>query len=76
LLFVPISLLRRRLSPLWFAPLLLWIGGNGWSFGEPVRIVPFLILCAIPFVLALQHPSPAPRARTRWARVRPLKLSA
>jgi hypothetical protein len=55
LLFVPIAALRRTFSPLWLVPLLMWVGGNGWSFGEPLRIVPFLILCAVPFVLALRQ---------------------
>jgi hypothetical protein len=33
----------------------MWADGNGWSFGEPARIVPFLVLCAVPFVLALRE---------------------
>jgi alpha-1,2-mannosyltransferase len=64
LLFVPIALLRRTLSPLWLLPLLIWFDGHAWSYGDPARIVPFLALCAVPFVLAL-----------RRAPVRPLKLS-
>jgi hypothetical protein len=64
LLFVPIALLRRTLSPLWLLPLLIWFDGHAWSYGDPARIVPFLALCAVPFVLAL-----------RQAPVRPLKLS-
>jgi hypothetical protein len=54
LVFVPIALLRRTFSPLWLFPLLFWIHADGWSFGEPTRIVPFLVLAAIPFVLALR----------------------
>jgi glycosyl transferase family 87 len=65
LLYIPISLLRRTFSALWFMPLLMWIDGNGWSFGEPIRIVPFLILCAVPFVLVLRRPPAAAYAGSR-----------
>jgi hypothetical protein len=61
LLFVPIALRRRTFSWLWAMPLLLWADGNGWSFGEPQRIVPFLLLCAVPFALALRETGGAPR---------------
>jgi hypothetical protein len=54
LLYIPIALLRRTFSPLWLLPLLMWFDGNSWSFGEPIRIVPFLALCAVPFILALR----------------------
>jgi hypothetical protein len=54
LLFVPIALLRRRFSWPWALPLLFWIRPNGWSFGEASRIVPFLLVAAIPVVLALR----------------------
>lgn len=60
LLYVPVSLLRRTFSPLWLLPLLIWFDGHAWSYGEPARILPFLILCAIPFVLALRRPLGAP----------------
>jgi hypothetical protein len=54
LLYLPIALLRRRMSLVWFLPLLMWFDGNGWSDGEPRRIVPFLVLCAVPFLLVLR----------------------
>jgi hypothetical protein len=57
LLYVPIALLRRTFSALWLLPLLMWLDGDGWSFGEPIRIIPFLVLCAVPFVFALRQPS-------------------
>jgi hypothetical protein len=60
LLFIPIALLQRTFSALWVLPLLMWADGNGWSFGEPARIVPFLALCAVPFVLALRQAPAAP----------------
>jgi hypothetical protein len=55
LLYIPIALLRRTFSALWLLPLLMWCNANGWSDGEPVRIVPFLALCTVPFVLALRQ---------------------
>jgi hypothetical protein len=55
LLYIPIALLRRTFSALWLLPLLMWFDGNGWSYGEPARVVPFLLLCAVPFVLALRQ---------------------
>jgi hypothetical protein len=60
LFYIPIALLRRTFSVLWLLPLLMWVDGNGWSFGEPARIVPFLALCAVPFVLALRQRPAAP----------------
>jgi alpha-1,2-mannosyltransferase len=65
LLFAPIALLRRTLSPLWLLPLLIWFDGHAWSYGDPARIIPLLALCAVPFVFALRQPSG-----------RPLKLAA
>jgi len=58
LLYIPVSLLRRTFSPLWLLPLLIWLDGHAWSYGEPARIAPFLILCAVPFVLALRQAPP------------------
>jgi hypothetical protein len=60
LFYIPIALLRRTFSVLWLVPLLMWADGNGWSFGEPARIVPFLALSAVPFVLALRQAPGAP----------------
>ena len=55
LVYIPIALLRKNFSGLWLLPLLLWFDGNGWSYGEAVRIVPALCLAALPFVLALRR---------------------
>jgi alpha-1,2-mannosyltransferase len=54
LIFVPIALVRREFSALWLLPLVFWLDGNSWSYGEPARIVPFLAITAVPFVLALR----------------------
>ena len=54
LIFVPIALVRREFSALWLLPLVFWLVGHGWSYGEPARIVPFLALTTVPFVLALR----------------------
>jgi hypothetical protein len=64
LAYLPIAFQRRTLSPLWLLPLLMWFDGHAWSYGDPARIVPFLALCAIPFVLALRRgPLTAPRLK-------------
>lgn len=52
LAFVPLAMARRTFSWPWALPLLLWTCGNGWSFGDPKLIVPLLVICATPFVLA------------------------
>ncbi len=80
LLYVPVALLRRSFSPLWLVPLLMWFDGDGRSYGSPVRIVPFLILCAVPFVLVLWRDA-AERAEARRAAAsltlgQPLELPA
>jgi hypothetical protein len=54
LIFVPIALARREFSALWLLPLVFWLDGAGWSNGEAARIVPFLAVAAVPFVLALR----------------------
>jgi alpha-1,2-mannosyltransferase len=54
LMFVPIALVRREFSGLWLLPLIFWLDGYGWSGGDPARIVPFLAISAVPFVLALR----------------------
>jgi hypothetical protein len=62
LLFVPIAIARRNFSAWWLFPLLFWFDGWGWSYGEPLIIVPALCLAAVPFVLALR-PAALPAAR-------------
>ena len=54
LAIVPLAMARRTFSWPWVLPLLLWTCGNGWSFGDPKLIVPLLLICATPFVLALR----------------------
>jgi alpha-1,2-mannosyltransferase len=54
LMFVPIALVRREFSGLWLLPLAFWLDGDAWSKGEPARIVPFLAVASVPFVLALR----------------------
>jgi hypothetical protein len=44
LLFVPIALARRRFSALWLLPLAYWLDGATWSYAEPIRIVPALLV--------------------------------
>jgi hypothetical protein len=54
LIFVPIALVRREFSALWLLPLVFWLDGDAWSNGEPARIVPFLAVVSVPFLLALR----------------------
>lgn len=46
LLFVPIALMRRQLSPLWIVVLLLWPDAAGWSSGNPLKIFGVLAFTA------------------------------
>jgi hypothetical protein len=46
LLFVPIALARRSFSPLWLAPLALWVDSSAWSSGSTTRIVGLLAIAA------------------------------
>ncbi len=46
LLFLPIALMRRRLSHLWIAVLLLWPDAAGWSSGNPLKILGVLAFTA------------------------------
>lgn len=64
LLYLPVALMRRSFSLLWLVPLLMWFDGDGWSYGSPVRIIPFLLLCAVPFVLVLRRDA-ADRVKAR-----------
>jgi alpha-1,2-mannosyltransferase len=74
LIFVPIALLRRTFSALWLFPLLFWLDGDGWSNGQPARIVPFLAIAAVPIVLALKAATPRVRsARPRGPGASPLR---
>jgi hypothetical protein len=47
LLYVPIALASRRLSPLWLAPLPLWFFASSWSDGRLERIIPTLLIGAV-----------------------------
>ena len=80
LLYIPVALIRRSFSLLWLVPLLMWFDGDGWSDGNPARIIPFLLLCAIPFALVLwrdaSERAEARRAAASLTRGPPLKLPA
>ena len=73
LVFVPIALAAPRLSPLWFAPLLLDVFPVGQTTGRPWLIPVYLVVLALP-ALALARPDvsgfPA-RPDARAARLRP-----
>jgi hypothetical protein len=55
LVYVPIALARKTFSALWLLPLLYWFDFSGWSFGEPIRIVPALCLAVATFVPVLRR---------------------
>jgi hypothetical protein len=56
LVFLPVAFLRRSFSVVWLLPLLFWLDGAGWSYGNPALIVPFLAISGLPIVLALRAP--------------------
>jgi hypothetical protein len=45
LLLAPIAIVRPKMSALWLLPLLFWLGGV-WSFANPARILPTLLVAA------------------------------
>jgi hypothetical protein len=47
LLFVPVALMSRRLSPLWIAMLALWLDAQAWSRGNAMRIAPVLVFASV-----------------------------
>jgi hypothetical protein len=57
LLFVPIALYRKRLSAVWFAPLLLWLTPTTHSHGNVWRIALALgVMAAVAVVTTLGRP--------------------
>jgi len=63
LLFVPIALATRRLSPLWLAPALLWVDAPAWNKG-PVWIASLLVLVAVIAAASMwRRTAPLPRLR-------------
>lgn len=46
LLFVPIALARRGFSPIWLAPVAMWVDATSWSDGSAIRIAGLLSLAA------------------------------
>jgi alpha-1,2-mannosyltransferase len=71
LLFVPIAFASPAFSPLWLAPVVLWLDVSAWSHGNPLRIVFELAVCAY-VVRAAVHRSlpPGQRAASGTTRVR------
>ncbi|HEY8028571.1 MAG TPA: glycosyltransferase 87 family protein [Gaiellaceae bacterium] len=57
LLFVPIALARRSFSPLWLAPLAVWLDSAGWSMGSTTRIVGLLAIAAATLAAAISRVS-------------------
>ena len=58
LLFVPIALTAPSFSPLWLAPVALWVDVSAWSYGNPLRIVFELAVCAVVVWTAVRRSLP------------------
>lgn len=71
LLFVPIALTAPSFSPLWLAPVALWLEVSAWSYGNPLRIAFELAVCAVVVREALHRSlPPGQRAALGTTRVR------
>jgi hypothetical protein len=71
LLFIPIAFASPTFSPLWLAPVVLWVDVSAWSNGNALRIVFELAVCAY-VVWAAVHRSlpPGQRAAFGTSRIR------
>lgn len=72
LLVVPIALASRRLSALWFAPLVLTVFEaldwyRGWPTGDGKALISVLVVVVIVFVASVRHPEAAAEAGTESA---------
>lgn len=66
LLFLPLALASRRLSPAWLLmPLALWLDPRPWSYGRLSRILPELAIVAV--TLAWPYAASAARTSSAWA---------
>lgn len=59
LLFVPVALARPLLSPIWIAPMAIWLDGNAWSDGSPARIAVLLAITAATLFAAARLVGPS-----------------
>lgn len=62
LLFVPIALARRGFSPVWLAPIAMWVDATSWSNGSAIRIAGLLAIAAATLVYASLMPREDTRA--------------
>lgn len=69
LLFVPIAITSPSFSPLWLAPVVLWLDVDAWSHGNPLRIVFELAVCAV-VLRAAVHRSLPPGQRATFGTTR------
>jgi alpha-1,2-mannosyltransferase len=71
LLFVPVALAAPVLSPLWLAPLALWVDTTAWSHGSPLRIAGELTIAAVAVGAAIHRSlPPGQRAAVGTTRLR------
>lgn len=57
LVFVPIALARRDFSPVWLAPIAMWVDATSWSNGSAIRIAGLLAIAAVAFGYAVMRVS-------------------
>lgn len=62
LLIIPLALMRRDLSPAWFAPIILWFAGSA-ALADPIRFA--LAAFVVSVVVATAFTSPEARGRAR-----------
>ena len=65
LLVVPIALATTRLSPLWVAPVLLWVDAPAWSKGTAWTGSLLVLVAAIAAAAMWRRPAPLPRLRVK-----------
>jgi hypothetical protein len=65
LLVVPIALATTRLSPLWVAPVLLWVDAPAWSKGTVWTGSLLVLVAAIAAAAMWRRPAPLPRLRIK-----------
>ncbi len=60
LLFVPLALARPRLSPIWIAPMAIWLDATAWSDGNRARIAVLLAITGATLFAAARLVGPRP----------------
>jgi alpha-1,2-mannosyltransferase len=72
LLYIPIAILRPRLSPLWFLPLIFWVLGGQESHDAIPRLLFVLVVLLVWLVAIVRASRLSPQARTAPESLEPL----